>query len=182
MELLVFHVDVNSAFLSWEAAYRIHHLDGKVDLREVPAVIGGDVSLRRGIVLAKSIPANYYGINTGEAIFQAKAKCPDLYIAPPNYGLYDRCSKAFMNMLREYTPTVEAFSVDECYMDMTGCIQKIDAVRVADQIRKRIEEELGFTVNIGISSNKLLAKMASDFKKPNRTHTLFPEEIGRAHV
>lgn len=178
VERIIFHIDVNSAFLSWEAVYRIHHLNGALDLREIPSAIGGDMAMRHGIILAKSIPAKKYNIKTGETVLEARQKCPDLYLAPPNYNLYQRSSEAFMKILREYTPDVEQYSVDEAYLDMTGTRNIWGSpIEVANQIRERIYRELGFTVNIGISSNKLLAKMASDFKKPNLVHTLFPDEI-----
>lgn len=178
MERIIFHVDVNSAFLSWEAAYRIHHLGGRLDLRNIPSAIGGDISMRHGIILAKSIPAKKYGITTGMTVVEAKQKCHKLYLAQPNYGLYQRCSSAFLDILREYTPDIEVYSIDEAFLDMTQTIHLHgNAVEVADRIRRRIKDELGFTVNIGVSSNKLLAKMAGELKKPDRTHTLYPEEI-----
>ncbi|WP_331463151.1 Y-family DNA polymerase [Konateibacter massiliensis] len=178
MDRVIFHIDVNSAFLSWEAAYRIHHLGGRLDLRTIPSAIGGDVSMRHGIILAKSIPAKPYGIQTGMTIMEAKQKCPNLYLAPPNYSLYQKCSKAFLTILREYTQDVEVYSIDEAFLDMTTTMHLYgDPIDVANQIKNRIRDELGFTVNIGISSNKLLAKMAGDFKKPDLVHTLFPEEI-----
>lgn len=178
MERTIFHVDVNSAFLSWEAAYRIHHLGGRLDLRNIPSAIGGDISMRHGIILAKSIPAKKYGITTGMTVVEAKQKCRNLYLAPPNYGLYQRCSSAFLDILREYTQDVEVYSIDEAFLDMTQTLHLHGkAVEVADTIRNRIKEELGFTVNIGVSTNKLLAKMAGELKKPDRTHTLYPEEI-----
>lgn len=178
MERIVFHVDVNSAFLSWEAAYRLHHLGASVDLRRIPSAVAGDAEARHGIILAKSHPAKEYGVCTGETIGQARAKCPQLYMVPPNYSLYQRCSRAFQEILKEYTPDVEPYSIDECYMDMTETLHLFgEPLEVADEIRTRIERELGFTVNIGAASNKLLAKMASELKKPNRTHSLFPWEI-----
>lgn len=178
MERTIFHVDVNSAFLSWEAAYRIHHLGGTLDLRCIPSAIGGDISMRHGIILAKSIPAKKYGIQTGMTVVEARQKCHDLYLAPPNYGLYQRCSAAFLKILREYTPDVEVYSIDEAFLDMTKTLSLFGfAVDVANEIRTRIREELGFTVNVGVSSNKLLAKMAGELKKPDRTHTLYPDEI-----
>lgn len=180
MKRIIFHVDVNSAFLSWEAVYRLYHLGGKVDLRETVSAVGGDVALRHGIILAKSIPAKKYNIKTGESILEARQKCPKLHLVPPNYDLYERCSSSFMEILKEYTPEVEPYSIDEAFMDMTGTEGLWGSPETAAHtIRERIDQELGFTVNIGISSNKLLAKMASDFQKPNRVHTLFPEEIPR---
>lgn len=178
MKRTIFHVDVNSAFLSWEAAYRIHHLGGRLDLRDIPSAIGGDVKMRHGIILAKSIPAKPYGIQTGMTIPEAIRRCPKLYLAPPNYSLYERCSGAFLKILKNYTPDVEVYSIDEAFLDMTETLSLFGtAEATADMIRKRIRDELGFTVNIGISTNKLLAKMAGDLKKPDYTHTLYPEEI-----
>lgn len=175
---VIFHIDVNSAYLSWEAAYRIHHLGGTEDLREQVSAVAGDAAMRHGIILAKSIPAKRYKIQTGETILEARRKCPGLILVPPNYNLYDRCSRAFMEILREYSPCVEQYSVDEAYIDMSGTKNLWGTPEeAADRIRRRIRDELGFTVNIGISENKLLAKMASDFEKPDRVHTLWHNEI-----
>ena len=120
MDRVIFHVDVNSAFLSWEAAYRIHHLGGRKDLREKVSAVGGDMTMRHGIILAKSIPAKKYHIKTGETILEAKQKCPELILVPPNYNLYERCSKAFIGILRQYSPLVEQYSIDEAFVDMSG--------------------------------------------------------------
>ena len=178
MKNIIFHIDVNSAFLSWEAVYRLFHRGGTLDLREIPSAVGGDVSLRHGIILAKSIPAKDYGIKTGESIPEARRKCPGLVLVPPNYNLYEQCSGAFMDILREYSDVVEQYSIDESFVDMTTtCHLFGTSEETAVQLKDRIREELGFTVNIGVSSNKLLAKMASDFQKPDRVHTLYPEEI-----
>lgn len=180
MENIVYHIDVNSAFLSWEAVYRIQLLGDKTDLREIPSAIGGDESKRHGIILAKSIPAKKYGIKTGDSVREALTKCPDLVLAQPHYDLYEQSSKAFIEILNEYCPNVEQYSVDEAFCDMTGTISLFGSpVIAANLIKDRIYRELGFTVNVGISNNKLLAKMASDFKKPNLVHTLFPNEIER---
>ncbi len=178
MEQIIFHVDVNSAFLSWEAVYRLTKLGETRDLREEVCAVGGDSSKRHGIILAKSIGAKAYGVRTGESILEARRKCPQLELVPARYGWYRTCSDAFMSILREYSPQVEQYSIDEAFMDMTGTERLFGPpVEAADRIRERIYQELGFTVNIGISTNKLLAKMASDFKKPNLVHTLFPSEI-----
>jgi len=178
MRKVIFHIDVNSAFLSWEAVFRLEHLGGTVDLREEISAVGGDTAMRHGIILAKSIPAKKYGIRTGESIMEALQKCPHLQLVPPNYELYEKCSRAFINILKQYSSDVEQYSIDEAFMDMTGTESLFgDPVRVADQIREQIRDKLGFTVNIGIAENKLLAKMASDFKKPDRVHTLWKEEI-----
>lgn len=178
MNRIIFHIDVNSAFLSWEAAYRIKHLGANQDLRELVSAVGGDMAMRHGIILAKSVPAKKYKIQTGESILEAKQKCPNIILVPPNYGLYEKSSAAFMQILKLYTPDVEQYSIDEAFMDMSGTEGLWGhPVVVANQIKDRIFRELGFTVNVGISSNKILAKMAGDFKKPNLVHTLFPNEI-----
>ena len=176
MQRLIFHVDVNSAFLSWEAAKRVKQ--GLPDLREIPSCIGGDPKKRTGIVVAKSIPAKKYGIQTGEPMGMALQKCPNLVCVPSDFALYDRCSKAFKSICASYAPVMESFSIDEVFLDMTGTGQIYpDPVVTACEIKDRIYRELGCTVNVGISTNKLLAKMASDFEKPNKVHTLYPEEV-----
>jgi len=174
---IIFHIDVNSAYLSWEAVQRLQHGD-PLDLRTVPSVIGGDPVTRHGIVLTKSIPAKKFGIQTGESIFSASAKCPGLIIAPPNYALYMQCSQAFGDILKEYSPLIEQYSIDEFFMDFTdmGRLFK-DPVEAAYIIKDHIKNKLGFTVNVGISTNKVLAKMASELKKPDKVHTIFPNEI-----
>ena len=177
MEKVIFHIDVNSAFLSWEAVYRLNHGE-TIDLREIPSAVGGDKEKRRGVILAKSIPAKKFGVKTGESIAEALRKCPELTVVPGNHALYEKCSAAFIEILREYTPDVEQYSIDEAFLDMTGTQALFGPpLTVAHTIKDRIRDELGFTVNVGISTNKLLAKMASDFKKPDLVHTLFPEEI-----
>ena len=177
-ERVIFHVDANSAFLSWSAAYRVKVLGEETDLREVPSVVAGDKASRHSIILAKSIPAKKYGIQTGEPLLQALEKCPELVVIPPDYELYVQASRHFVDMLRQFSPQVEQYSIDEAWVDMTGTQRLWGSPRLAAELmRRRINEELGFTVNIGISSNKLLAKMAGDFEKPNKVHTLFPEEM-----
>ena len=173
---MIFHVDVNSAFLSWEAAKRVK--EGLPDLREIPSVVGGDPKQRTGIVVAKSIPAKKYGIQTGEPMAMALRKCPNLVVVPSDFRLYTENSLAFKAICRDYAPVVESFSIDEVFLDMTGTsLIYPDPIATAHQIKDKIHEELGFTVNVGISTNKLLAKMASDFEKPDKVHTLFPAEI-----
>jgi len=174
---IIFHIDVNSAYLSWEAVDQLQH-GASLDIRTIPAVIGGNPEKRHGIVLAKSIPAKKYQIKTGETLYAARLKCPGLAIFPPRYDLYVRCSEAMLDLLREYSPSLQRYSIDEVFLDYTHMEKHFgDPREAAHQIKDRIYRELGFTVNIGISSNKLLAKMASDFSKPNKVHTLFPEEI-----
>ena len=175
-ERLIFHVDVNSAFLSWEAARRVK--EGLPDLREIPSCIGGDPKSRRGIVVAKSIPAKKYGVTTGEPVALALRKCPDLVCVPGDFALFDRCSRAFKKICASYAPVMESFSIDEVFLDMSGThLIYPDPVAVAHEIKDKTRDELGFTVNVGIGTNKLLAKMASDFEKPDKVHTLFPSEI-----
>ena len=176
MQRLIFHIDVNSAFLSWEATKRVKQ--GLPDLREIPSCIGGDPKKRTGIVVAKSIPAKKYGVQTGEPMGLALQKCPNLVCVPSDFALYNKCSKAFKRICASYAPVMESFSIDEVFLDMTGTGQIYpNPAETACEIKDRIYRELGFTVNVGISTNKLLAKMASDFEKPNKVHTLYPEEV-----
>ena len=175
MEKIYFHIDANSAYLSWEAVYRLQQGE-PIDLREIPSVVGGNPKTRKGIILAKSIPAKKYNIQTGETLFKALQKCPNLKIVSPNYHLYMRASNAMHEILKEYSPNIQRFSIDESFLDLNFS-NKTDSIKLAFEIKERIKKELGFTVNIGISSNKLLAKVASDFEKPNNVHTLFPSEI-----
>lgn len=178
MGRLIFHVDVNSAFLSWEAAKRV--ANGQDDIRLIPSAIGGDREKRTGVVLAKSIPAKKFNIKTGEPVALALRKCPDLFLAKPDFGLYEKSSKAFMDICKKYAPIVEKYSIDECFLDMSGTQQIYpDYMTIATRINNDIRNSLGFTVNIGIGSNKLLAKMASDFEKPDKIHTLFVKEIDK---
>ncbi len=174
---VIFHIDVNSAFLSWEAVRRLQEGE-TVDLREIPSAVGGDVATRHGVILAKSIPAKKYRITTGEPVVDALRKCPDLVLVQPSHGYYREMSRKFMAILAQYSDVIEQYSVDEAFVDMTGTSRLFgEPLEAANRIREQIYRELGFTVNIGISSNKLLAKMASDFEKPNKIHTLFPEEM-----
>ncbi|WP_434309309.1 DNA polymerase Y family protein [Hominifimenecus sp. rT4P-3] len=174
----IFHVDVNSAFLSWKAVHQIQEQGSLVDLREIPSAVGGDEEKRHGIVLAKSIPAKRYGVRTGEPLVHARQKCPELVVVPPDFPLYVRYSKAFIDILLRFAPIVEQVSIDEAFCDMTGTERLYGPpAAFAVHLKDTIHKELGFTVNIGVSSNKLLAKMASDFEKPDKVHTLFPEEI-----
>ena len=175
---VIFHVDANSAFLSWSAAYRVMVLGEKEDLRDVPSVVAGDKESRHSIILAKSGPAKKYGIQTGDPLFLALEKCPQLKVVEPDYELYVASSRKFVEILRSFSPKVQQYSIDEAWVDMTGTERLWGAPRLAaEQLRRRAWEELGFTVNVGISSNKLLAKMAGDLEKPNKVHTLFPEEM-----
>lgn len=182
----IFHVDVNSAFLSWTAVERLKQNPDSVDLRTIPSAIGGDVEKRRGVVVAKSIPAKNMGIKSGEAIASALKKCPKLLVAHSEFSVYRKYSKEFIKILHKYSPTVQQFSIDEAFVDVTALeniyreLESEDLkfpLSLANKIKNEIYEELGFTVNIGISSNKFLAKTASDFSKPDKIHTLYPHEV-----
>lgn len=171
------HIDVNSAFLSWQAAYN-RQIGIEKDIRDLPAVIGGNEEKRHGIVLAKSILAKKAGIKTGESLMEARTKCRNLTVIPPNYDLYVKSSKALIELLKDYSPYISVFSIDECFLDFTGMeVHFGTPVEAAHKIKDRIQRELGFTVNIGISTNKLLAKQGSELKKPNMVHTVYPHEI-----
>ena len=176
MERLIFHVDVNSAYLSWEAARRV--ANGEEDIRLIPSAVGGDREKRTGVILAKSIPAKKYQVRTGEPVAIALRKCPQLYLVKPDFRLYEQNSRAFMDVCRKYAPVVEKFSIDECFLDMSGT-QRLypNPSAIAMRMKNEIRDTLGFTVNIGIGPNKILAKMASDFEKPDQIHTLFFSEI-----
>lgn len=177
-EPMIYHIDVNSAFLSWEAAARLEKDTNAPDIRTFPAVIGGNEEMRHGIVLAKSPAAKKFGIRTGEPLAHARRKFPGLKIYPPDYPLYVKRSNEFMKLLERFAPSLEAYSIDEAFCDMTGTGQLYgDPVAFAHRLKDTIREELHFTVNIGVSNNRLLAKMASDFEKPDKVHTLFPDEI-----
>ncbi|MGI6727879.1 MAG: DNA polymerase IV [Anaerovoracaceae bacterium] len=173
----IFHIDANNAYLSWTAAAMLEE-GYPIDIRKIPAVIAGNPKNRHGIILAKSISTKKFGIKTGHSLFEARQKCPNLAVYPPNYDLYMLCSNAMYQLLLEYSPLVERYSIDECFLDYTKSQSKFgDSLEVAQQIKGRIKNELGFTVNIGISSNKVLAKMGSELKKPDKVHTLWIEEI-----
>lgn len=182
---IIFHIDVNSAFLSWSAIKRLKEEPGSVDLRTIPAAVAGDVESRHGVITAKSIPAKKYGVQTGEPVVKALAKCPELKIIKSDFSYYKQQSAALMKILRTYSPQVEQASIDEAYLDMTGTESIFDTenaddpfpINAAKALKNEVRNRLGFTVNVGISTNKLLAKMASDFEKPDRIHTLYPEEV-----
>lgn len=171
MERKILHVDVNNAFLSWTAVDMLEK-GAKVDIRTIPSIIGGDESSRHGIVLAKSPIAKQFEIKTGEPIYFARKKCPNIQIYKSDFNVYKKYSNALYNLLIEYTDKIERFSIDECFLDVTQYLNGRDLLEVAYEISKRVREELKFTVNIGVAHNKLLAKMASDFQKPNKVHTL----------
>ncbi len=177
MNNIFMHIDVNNAFLSWTAVDLLKQ-GYNIDIRNIEAIIGGDESARHGIVLAKSIPAKNEGVKTAETIRDAKRKCNDLHIYPPNYKLYSSMSHRFFELIKSYTPDIEKLSIDECFIDYTKVKNLYgDPIKFAYKLKNEIKNKLGFTVNIGIANNKLCAKMASDFTKPDRVHTLFKNEI-----
>lgn len=177
MQKQILHIDVNNAFLSWTAVDRLKNGE-ELDIRTIPAIIGGDEEQRHGIVLAKSMLAKQFGIKTGEPIYFARKKCPSLKVFPSNFSIYQKYSQLLFQLFSEYTEKIERFSIDECFLDMTEFIPpKREVLDIAKEINRRVKEELGFTVNIGVAHNKLLAKMASDFEKPDKIHTLWEEEI-----
>lgn len=175
MSRVVFHADVNSAFLSWSAVHALKENPDSVDLRTIPSAVGGDVSTRHGIITAKSIPAKKYGIVTAMPVMRALELCPSLVLVQSDYQMYREYSQAFIKILKSHAKVVEQVSIDEAFMDMTGL--EDDPRVIARQIADEVKTRLGFTINVGISCNKLLAKMASDFEKPDKVHTLFPNEI-----
>ena len=175
MSRIIFHIDVNSAFLSWSAVKMV--LEGKRDIRLVPSVVSGDPSDRRSIITAASIPAKKLGIKTAQPVSMALRTCPDLVIVRGDWEWYRQCSHGFIDICRSYSPILQQFSIDECFIDMTGRCGEEEAVTVATRLKDEIREKLGFTVNVGIGSNKLLAKMASDFEKPDKVHTLWRTEV-----
>ena len=175
--MIIFHIDVNSAYLSWTAVEQLKN-GARTDIRTIPAIIGGDQKSRHGIVLAKSVPAKKYGIRTGEPVANAFRKCPNLHMEAPDHEMYHKHSRELMAFLRSYTPDIEQVSVDECYMNFAGISGRfVSPVEAAFEIKDEVKKRFGFTVNIGISDVKVLAKMASDFEKPDRVHTLFRKEI-----
>lgn len=176
MNRKILHVDVNNAFLSWTATHMLNN-GYPIDIRTIPSIIGGDELERSGIVLAKSPTAKEFGIKTADTIYQARLKCPKIKIFPSDFNIYKYYSDKLYNLLLDYTDKIERYSIDECFLDMTNFLMGKTIFDIANEIHFRVKKELGFTVNIGISSNKLLAKMASDFEKPNKIHTLFPNEI-----
>ena len=176
MDKKILHIDVNNAFLSWLAVYKLK-CGETLDIRNIPAIIGGDEEARKGVVLAKSMKAKEFGIITGEPIYQAKKKCPQIQVFKGNLDIYREYSNKLYKLLLEYTDKIERFSIDECFLDMTEYLMKDTLENKAKEIHKRVKQELGFTVNVGVANNKLLAKMASDFEKPDKIHTLYTSEI-----
>ncbi len=177
MKRVIFHIDVNNAFLSWSAIEMLKE-GSSVDIRDIPSVVGGDETKRRGVVVAKSMPAKKAGIMTGEPIYQARKKVDSLFIVHSDKNKYIEYSNMLYNYLCNYSPTIERYSIDECFLDMTGTEKMFgDPVKLAHKIKDDVKQRFGFTVNVGVANNKVCAKMASDFEKPDKVHTLFDEEI-----
>ncbi|MBR1405438.1 MAG: DNA polymerase IV [Bacteroidales bacterium] len=175
MRRIIFHIDVNSAFLSWTAVKMLR--EGGDDIRLVPSVVSGDPNDRRSIITAASIPAKKLGIKTAQPVSMALRTCPSLLIVRGDWSWYRTCSEGFIAICRNYSPVLQQFSIDECFIDMTFRCYGKDPVAIATRLKDEIRDTLGFTVNVGIGSNKLLAKMASDFEKPDKVHTLWKEEV-----
>ena len=175
MPRIIFHIDVNSAFLSWSAVKLC--MQGKPDIRLVPSVVSGDPNDRRSIITAASIPAKKLGIKVPIPVSMALRMCPSLVIVRGDWEWYKQCSEGFIAICRSYSPVLQQFSIDECFIDMSLRCTRDNAVAVATQLKDQVKSQLGFTVNVGVGSNKLLAKMASDFEKPDKVHTLWSEEV-----
>ena len=176
-ERIILHVDCNNAFLSWTAVDMLHN-GSKIDIRDRYAVIGGDEATRHGIVLAKSMPAKKCGVKTAETLYTARKKCPYLDVYPPNFKVYKKYSDRMYTYLCNYSKVIERYSIDECFIDYTDSYETFgDPVKLAYKIKNDIRDNFGFTVNVGVGNNKLLAKMASDFSKPDKVHTLFTSEV-----
>ncbi|MCR4922346.1 MAG: DNA polymerase IV [Bacteroidaceae bacterium] len=172
---IIFHIDVNSAFLSWPAVKRV--MEGGDDIRLVPSVVSGDPSDRRSIIAAASIPAKKLGIKAAMPVSMALRQYPQLVIVRGDWAWYKQCSESFIAICRNYSPVLQQFSIDECFIDMGLRCSGRDPVDVATRLKEEIKTKCGFTVNVGVGPNKLLAKMASDFEKPDKVHTLWQEEI-----
>ena len=175
MSRIIFHIDVNSAFLSWTAVKMLR--EGQPDIRLVPSVVSGDPNDRRSIITAASIPAKKLGIKTAQPVSMALRTYPQLVIVGGDWAWFKQCSEGLIEICRSYSPVLQQFSIDECFIDMSGRCTEENAVAVATRLKDQVREMLGFTVNVGIGSNKLLAKMASDFEKPDKVHTLWESEV-----
>jgi len=175
MNRTILHVDLNNFYASVECLYR-------PEIRDFPVAVGGDVEARHGIVLAKNYHAKQMGVKTGDVIWQAKQKCPGLIVVPPNFKKYLRFSKMARAIYADYTDQIEAFGIDECWLDVScSKVTAGDRTTIADTIRKRMREELGVTASVGVSWNKIFAKLGSDMKKPDAT-TVITEENYRQTV
>ncbi len=168
---VILHCDCNGFFASVECALN-------PDLKNVPMAVGGSVEARHGIILAKNELAKKYNIQTAETIFSAKKKCPDLVIVPPHHDLYEEYSRRVNEIYLEYTDLVEKFGIDESWLDVTGSQRLFGSgEEIASILRKRVREEIGITISVGVSFNKVFAKLGSDYKKPDATTVISRENF-----
>ena len=171
MDRVILHCDANSYYASVECLYT-------PQIRNMPVAVSGNAEARHGIILTKNALAKKHGVKTGEAIWQAKQKCPDLVCVPPDFELYVRFSGKMRRIYEQYSSRVEAFGLDESWIDLTQSgFTFADGVAVAEEIRHRIREELGITVSVGVADNKILAKLGSDMKKPDAVTALPPQSF-----
>lgn len=170
MERVILHCDQNCFFASVE-------LLSHPDLRDVPMAVCGDPASRHGIILAKNEPAKRFGVQTAETVWQARRKCPGLVLLPPHHKLYREYSVRVNELYGQYTDLVEPFGIDESWLDITGSMHLFggDPVAIADELRRRVREELGLSISVGVSFNKIFAKLGSDYKKPDATTLISPE-------
>ena len=170
MDRIILHCDLNSFYASVE-------LRSRPDLRDVPTAVCGDPTSRHGIILAKNEPAKKYGVQTAETIWQARRKCPGLVLLPPHHALYRQVSKQVNAIYEQYTDLVEPFGIDESWLDVTNTLHLFggDAKALADHLRARMKQELGLTLSVGVSFNKVFAKLGSDYKKPDATTVISRE-------
>ena len=174
MDRIIYHCDCNSFYCSVE-------LLSHPELRTVPAAVCGDPKSRHGIILAKNEPAKQFGVRTAETIWQAKQKCPDLVLLPAHHELYLDYSKKVNAISDRFTDLIEPFGIDESWLDVTGSLHLFggDARALADRIRDTVREELGLTISVGVSFNKIFAKLGSDYKKPDATTVITVENFRR---
>ena len=174
MDRVIYHCDCNSFYCSVE-------LLSHPELRRVPAAVCGDPESRHGIILAKNEPAKRFGVRTAETIWQARQKCPDLVLLPAHHGLYREYSKKVNAVYDRFTDLIEPFGIDESWLDVTGSLHLFggDPKALADRIRNTVREELGLTISVGVSFNKVFAKLGSDYKKPDATTVITAENFRR---
>ena len=171
MERTILHSDLNNFYASVE-------LLSHPELKGKPVAVAGDVEARHGIILAKNYEAKAYGVQTAEPLWQAKQKCPDIVFLPPHFEIYEQYSHAAREIYYDYTDMIEPFGLDECWLDVTGSLSIFgDGKSIADIIRKRMKSELGLTVSVGVSFNKVFAKLGSDMKKPDATTVISSEDF-----
>lgn len=172
MDRIILHCDLNSFYASVE-------LRSRPDLQNVPVAVCGDPTSRHGIILAKNEPAKKFGVQTAETIWQAKKKCPELVLLPPHHKLYRQVSKEVNTIYEQYTDLVEPFGIDESWLDVTHTLHLFggDAKALADHLRQRMKQEMGLTLSVGVSFNKVFAKLGSDYKKPDATTVISREQV-----